>query len=148
MYRFLDTGVGVEASDKKDEMSLPQTRSFFTRMKKDSEQSCFASQHLQGQHLYLCYSEMPCGHFVLFIKKKHRDHRRCRHRPYPLPFSLKTATGPDTIESRCLARQRTSWLPSHSCVARKFLQVRPISYGSPESVRTTLWSTERQLMSV
>ena len=66
--RFLDTGVGVKASDKKDEMSLPQTRSFFARMKKVTEQSCFASQHLQGQHLYLCYSEMPCGHFVLFTK--------------------------------------------------------------------------------
>ena len=43
MDRFLDMGVGVKASAKKDEMSLPQTRSFFARMKKTTEQSCFVS---------------------------------------------------------------------------------------------------------
>ena len=40
--RFLDTGVGLKASAKKDEVGLPQTGSFFARMKKAAEQSCFA----------------------------------------------------------------------------------------------------------
>ena len=40
--RFLDTGVGLKASAKKDEVSLPQTGFFFAGMKTAAEQSCFA----------------------------------------------------------------------------------------------------------
>ena len=36
--RSLDTGVGLKASAKKDEVSLPQTGSFFAGMKKAAEQ--------------------------------------------------------------------------------------------------------------
>ena len=38
MDRSLDTGVGLEASAKKDEVSLPQTGPFFAGMKKTAEQ--------------------------------------------------------------------------------------------------------------
>ena len=38
MDRSLDTGVGLKASAKKDEVSLPQTGSFFAGMKKAAEQ--------------------------------------------------------------------------------------------------------------
>ena len=37
--RSLDTGVGLKASAKKDEVSLPQTGYFFAGMKKVPEQS-------------------------------------------------------------------------------------------------------------
>ena len=38
MDRSLDTGVGLKASAKKDEVSLPQTGSFFAGMKKAAKQ--------------------------------------------------------------------------------------------------------------
>ena len=38
MDRSLDTGVGLKASAKKDEVSLPQTGSFFVGMKNAAEQ--------------------------------------------------------------------------------------------------------------
>ena len=44
--RSLDTGVGLKASAKKDEVSLPQTGLFFAGMKKAAEQSCFARRAL------------------------------------------------------------------------------------------------------
>ncbi len=38
MDRFLDMGLGLKASAKEDEVSLPQTGSFFAGMKKAAEQ--------------------------------------------------------------------------------------------------------------